>query len=140
MNGFEIVPHTADVRLKANGGSLAELFTSALFGMNEILKPGFCRSIEGLTEQAEIKISSPDATALLIDFLSEVLTLTHERRALFCKAEFEKLEEQELTAKIFGKSVGEEGFEEDIKSVTYHEANIVKNEQGNYETVIVFDI
>ena len=31
-------------------------------------------------------------------------------------------------------------FDEDIKAVTHHEANVFKNEHNNFETIIIFDI
>jgi len=48
------------------------------------------------------------------------------------------LTETEIEVKVFGRKVEE--FEEDIKAVTYHEAEVKKNEKGEYETMLVFDI
>ena len=31
-------------------------------------------------------------------------------------------------------------FDEEIKAVTYHEANVIKNKKGLWETCIIFDI
>ena len=33
-----------------------------------------------------------------------------------------------------------ETFDEDVKAVTYHEAQVKKNEKNNYEVTIIFDI
>ena len=33
-----------------------------------------------------------------------------------------------------------DAFDEDIKAVTYHEANIEENEEGVLQTTIIFDI
>jgi SHS2 domain-containing protein len=137
MHSFEIAPHTADARLRVRGTTLEELFSGALAGMNELMKPGGCLRAEDDFEEW-IQISAPDTTVLLVDFLSQVLTLANERRVLFCRVEFRKLRENELEAHIFGTHA--EFFERDVKAVTYHEANIVKNAMGNYETNIVFDI
>lgn len=138
MKSYKLLSHTADVRLKVEGDTLEELFTAALEGMAEIVKKGICRKRQAPSLKQRILVSSPNITALLIDFLSEVLTLSHENKAVFCRAEFSKLATNELEAEISGLKVGE--FDEDIKAVTYHEAEIKKNPQGNFETIIIFDI
>jgi SHS2 domain-containing protein len=43
-----------------------------------------------------------------------------------------------LEATVYGRKVS--GFKEDVKAVTYHEADITENEEGCLETVVVFDI
>lgn len=143
MRKFEILPHTADLRLKVEGDSLPELFLAAVEGMGKVIggrswiKTNKDSVIKELVVK-EINVSSADTTALLVDFLSEVLTASHENKAIFYKAEFKDFNISSLNANLFGQKVDE--FDEDIKAVTYHEANIIKNAQGNYETTIVFDI
>ena len=137
MRFYKLLPHTADTRLWVEADSVEELFRGAMKGMADIIKKGACESkIE--TERRTIKIKSSDQTELLIDFLSEVLTLSQEEGLVFCRVKFLKLTEKELIADIFGRDA--DGFDEDIKAVTYHEAEIKKNEKENWETVIVFDI
>lgn len=135
---FEFISHTADVRLKATEEALPQLFITCLKGMNELLKPGFCGQ-KKLPDMAEtIHIESPDSTVLLIDFLSEILTLSNMNKAVYCDCFFKEISDHKLTAILKGQHV--DGFETDIKAVTYHEANVQVNEQGDLETIIVFDI
>jgi SHS2 domain-containing protein len=137
MNRFEILPHTADVRLKVTGDSLEELFTAALEGMNNIIKNDLGNT--GLPEYFEkIKINSTDESMLIIDFLSEVLTLSHKNKVLYNIKTFDVLEKNKLEIIIEGNKV--DGFDEDIKAVTYTEAEIIKNSLNEFETIIVFDI
>jgi len=136
MKHYELVSHTADVRLKLEASTLEELFEVALLGMAELIKPEACSKTCDIKN--EINLSSIDPTALLVDFLSDVLTLTQTDKVIYCKIEFEKLTETEIKATIFGMTV--DSFDEDVKAVTYHEAEVKKNEKGNYTTVIVFDI
>jgi SHS2 domain-containing protein len=136
---FEFIGHIADARMKIAGDSLEELFTAGVEGMFEFAKKGFCVGADNLSLVEKIEISSPDITALLIDFLSAVLTLSQEKKAVFCRVKFLKLTDTELEAEVFGSKV--DSFNEDIKAVTYHEADVKKNpETGLYETNIVFDI
>ena len=135
---FQILSHTADVRILATGKTLEELFASALLGMGEILKSGACEKNKQLKLSKEISISSVDPTTLLVDFLSKVLTLSHINLTIFCKINFVKLKENSLKARLFGQKI--DSFDNDIKAVSYSEAEITKDKDGNFQTVIIFDI
>lgn len=137
MRTYKLLPHTADTRLYVEADSLEELFKGALAGMADIIKKGACEvKIETLSRM--IRIDSLDQTSLLVDFLSEVLQYSQEEKAVYCRVKILKLEDKVLEAEIYGREA--EGFDEDIKAVTYHEAEVKKNEKGNWEVTIVFDI
>lgn len=140
MKTHQILSHTADVRVKAEGSTLEELFCAALEGMAEIQNAQRIRQLAEKSEKLtkEIKIASTDTTVLLVDFLSEALAQSHIEKAVFQEARFEKLTDNELSCEISGERV--DGFGEDIKAVTYHGAQIIKNDAGNYEVTILFDI
>lgn len=138
MRSYRLIPHTADIRLKVEGDKIQELFKASLEAMNGIIKRDFCKTTKRFPIRHTISLCSLDTTSLLIDFLSEVLYYINKDHAIFCKVEFKKLEDFNLKASILGNSV--DAFDEDIKAVTYHEAEIMKNSKGNYETVIVFDV
>lgn len=139
MKDYKFLSHTADIRMQVVGDTLAELFEASVSGMNEMLSPGFCvNGKDGNAIVREISIAATDATTLLIDFLSEVLTRSYEEGAIFCRIDFLKMDETAAKAKIYGKRARE--FKEDIKAVTYHEAEVKRNEDEKWETVIVFDI
>lgn len=141
MKNYQILPHTADVRLLVQGTTARELFTVALEGMNKILdKRSTQQSINKNRKfvHKKISIESSDVTNLLIDFLNNILAKSLINTTIFEKVKFSKLENNHLQADIYGQKV--DSFSEDIKAVTYHEAEIVRNEKGNYQTVIIFDI
>ena len=136
MFSFEILPHTSDFRLKITGNSQKELFTGAISGMNSVLK-----TID-IYEKGEIslniEIQSDDTSMLIIDFLSEVLSLSYIKKAIFNDIQFRELTEKKVIANIMGISV--DGFDEDIKGVSYSEIEIKRNEVGELEAIVVFDI
>lgn len=138
MRNFQIKPHIADTRLEIKADSMAELFKAALLGMNQILKKNLNINDYPNLLKEQIKIDSNDKTTLLIDFLSEILTLAQIKKAIFSDIEIKKLTEDHITATI--KGVKTESFDEDIKAVSYHEAQISKNKKGQYQTTIIFDI
>lgn len=137
MNFYEILPHTADVRLRAVGETLEDLFEQAVLGMAQILKHNANLAKIDANIAKKIILSAPNSTILLIDFLSGVLTASYEEKAVFLKVKFSKILETELEAEIFGPRA--DGFDEDIKAVTYHEAKIIKTKDG-LEATVIFDI
>lgn len=138
MKRCRILPHTADVRLFVEGDSLQELFTAALEGVTSVLKKGGCKNRESFIIKDKLTLSAPDATTLLVDFLSEVVSRSYANRALYCTVLFYDLTPVSLSAYLAGVPVKK--FDEDIKAVTYHEANVIKNSKGLYKTSIVLDI
>ena len=133
---YRILEHTADVRMLAEGRTLEELFREALRGMMEVLKAE--KKEGGVESQRRIEIEAAGRTALLVDFLNEALWLAHTHHEAFTRVAFDEISETRLKAALRGWPV--EGFGEDIKAVTYHEAEIRENATGNLETVLVFDI
>lgn len=137
MRHYKLLPHTADMRLYVEADTLSELFKGALNGMCDILKKD-ASSLKIETKSKNIEINSLDITSVLIDFLSEVLQYIQEERSIYCRVKILSLSKTNLKAEIFGRKT--ENFDRDIKAVTYHEAEVKKNEKGNWEVTIVFDV
>jgi SHS2 domain-containing protein len=135
---FEILPHTADVRVHCSGATREELFRSALKGMMAVAKPKEKKEQKGAAVRRSISVEAPDATALLVDFLNEALAWMHTEREAYTEVVFLALDEQTLEADLEGYHA--EYFSEDIKAVTYHEVEVVREEDGGWSTMIVFDI
>jgi len=138
MKKIEFKSHTADIRLKIESDSLPELLLAGLSGMNRLLRKEPPVKNDGSPVFQTITITSIDTTTLLIDFLSEILTLSYIHGTIFNKVDFTHISNQETSAIIRGFKVDK--FDEDIKAVTYHEANVHKNKNGKWETIIIFDI
>ncbi len=137
MQTYKLLPHTGDVAIEVEADSLEELFYGALLGMNDILKKGICEHEMHINQTQDIEIASHDATTLLIDFLNEVLFHSNERKTVFCHLDFQHLDHQSLRAEIRGERI--DHFDEEIKAVTYHGAQIMKKGEL-YEVQILFDI
>lgn len=133
---YEIIGHTADLRMRVSGDSPEELFDSAVKGMMAVLKKE--KPMKGKIVRRQIKVNSINFTALLVDFLNEVLSLIEIHKEIYTKVRFKKLEEKSVLAELEG--VVQKSFDEDIKAVTYHEAQVKKNEKGVWETMLVFDV
>ena len=136
---FEFLPHTADIRMRIEAETLPLLFQAGLRGMSHILKEDYCPNEQKRNLRRVFAINAADITCLLIDFLSEVLTLSYTEKSVFCDLNFVDFSEKLISAEISGSAVAD-GFDEEIKAVTYHEAAVTKNNEGLWETVVVFDI
>jgi len=136
---FEILGHTADLRLRVIGKTKEELFRHALQGMAEIIK----KEEHGGRHPAwpahrDIAVESPDENALLVDFLNEVLYLTSVNHAVYRDITIWHLSEKKIEGELLGEAA--ENFDEDIKAVTYHEAKIRQRPDGYFEATLVCDI
>lgn len=136
---FELIPHTADIRLRVTAPTLQDLFRDAMSGMYAVMRaePG-PRPMQRTPVQRTIRVhDSADTTSLLVDFLNEVLHRAHVGREMFTAAAFARFDATSLDATLTG--VTPASFEEDVKAVTYHEAEVRRDGEG-WTTMLVFDI
>jgi len=134
MKNYEILEHRADLKIRAFGKTKKELFLNMLLGMSESQKT----EVLPIKVKKAIKIKSLDLSALLVDFLSEILYLSQVNKEIYNDVKFTKLEDKELEAEIFGQKV--ERFGEDIKAATHHDLDVHQKEDGSWEATILFDI
>ena len=131
---YEILQHTADVRLRVTASSLEELFADALRALMAVMHG---EPSPGGEERDHVALDSVDVTALLVDFLNDALVRAHVRRRNFTGASFASLTETRLAATL--TSVPASSFDEDVKAVTYHEAEVRRSGSG-WTTMLVLDI
>lgn len=141
---FEILEHTADIKIRIFGESLEELFENALFAMAGIQDT----KIQGYKDTNKfqipnskinrlVKVKSIDKEALLVDFLGEVLSLSDINDEIYPECDIIKLSDKEIEAEVKGLKVDQ--FDEDIKAVTYHGVKVEKTGDG-WMAEVVFDI
>jgi len=134
MKKFKILPHTADLKIRAFGRTKEELFENVMIGMFEEAR----YESEGEEIKKEIKISSLDLPSLLVDFLSEVLYLCEVNKEVYHKVLFKNLAEKELEGILIGKKLKRMGVH--IKAVTYHELELHQKKDKSWQATILFDI
>lgn len=134
----EILSHTADLKIRLAAETLPELFLLALQSLNQLLEQNFENYKHTASMMKRIELQSPDTTSLLIDFLSEVLTLSQIHKVIFFDFHVDEMTDCKISGRLSGSYV--ETFDEDVKAVTYHEAEVKMNTRGEWETVIIFDI
>ncbi|MCL4229422.1 archease [Candidatus Dependentiae bacterium] len=146
LKTFEVLPHTADIKIRVYGATLADLFRNALIGMFQSIGPHAdgCIVVNGLLECAElpcshqVAITATTIESLLVDFLSRALYLSDVHNEAYLDAKIHEINETHVKATIFGVSVTR--FEVvEIKAVTYHDL-MVRRVGDGYQVDIVFDI
>ena len=131
---YEFLPHTADVRIRVTGHSQEDLFTEALLALCECVKS----SGEGEPRERRVETTAGNATDLLVDFLNEALWRIHAFGEIYERVEFERCSATEITATLHGRAF--DSMEEDVKAVTYHEADVQMTGEGHWTTLLVLDI
>ena len=141
--GFEVVEHTADVRVIAVAPTLAELFEQAARGLYAVMAP-----LEEITERESRTIEAGAATPerLLVTWLLELLFLTESEGLLFSRFAVEltrgrPTEGVSLRATAWGEPIDPRRHElgPEVKAVTRHQLKVTEF-GGGYRVAIVFDI
>jgi SHS2 domain-containing protein len=142
---YEILEHKADLKIRAFGKNLKELFENAMIGMQnairaEVKSPykvepsGFRQKSKG----RNIKIKSSDLSSLLVDFLSKINYLNEVNKEVYNSIRFVNFSHHGLEGEISGEKV--ENFGLIIKGVTYHDLDIRQRKDKTWEVTILFDI
>lgn len=148
-DGFEILDHTADIGLRAFGGTLPELYENAARGMLGLMaRP---RSVRPVEVEA-VEVEADDAVGLLITWLHEILFRFDARGRVFAEVEVEELTRPPVRRladragwRLRGKLKGEpldlsrHELGHEIKAVTYHGAR-VEREGDRWVAEVLFDI
>lgn len=138
MHRIEHLHHTADICIRIEGTEVADLFRGGVEAMARIMREDACHNDPELPLRRALELRSIDRTVLLIDFLSDVLALMQVEKAVFCRTVIRRLTETEVEAEVYGYAVA--SFDEDIKAVTYHEAEVRQRSGEGWETLVIFDI
>lgn len=137
---YEILDHTADVRIRASGDDMAGLLRGAVLGMAGLIAD---RDSVRAAESVTVEASGETPEELLVHLLGEVLYLHYTRKLVFHDAEVEVPDEGILrvTCTLRGEAYdpGRHELGYDIKAVTYH--NLKIQSAGDRLTAeIVFDV
>lgn len=145
IQDFELIQHTADLKIRVYGNSLAELFKHALMGMFQVCEPvaPTCTRHDdrlicaNLPEQHQVTVHAVDRESLLVAFLSHALYLSDTHNQAYFDVTLHAISDTNLQATLHGVQVT--GFNVEIKAVTYHEMHI-ESVDGRWKTDVVFDI
>ncbi len=137
MHSFELLEHTADVGIRARGGTLAELLVACAEGVFSILVEG---GETGEEIAAEIAIEADDAEDLVHAWLRELL-FRFSAEGLFVRRFEIEAEETHLRALCRGERFDPARHHggSEIKAVTYHGFSVERTPEG-WVAEVLFDV
>jgi len=133
MKKYQVIEHTADLKIKVFARTKKELFSNFLLALSEIL----VREKGGKKVKRNIEVHSFDFPALLVDFLNQVIFLSQTNKEFYDKIQIKEFSEKKIKGFLFGRKI--ERFKEDIKAATYHDLEVKKN-KNLWEAVVLFDV
>jgi SHS2 domain-containing protein len=136
---YQILEHTADLKIKVWGKDLPELFKNAADAMFDAMTGSNQQPANSEQKAQNIKISGIDHESLLANFLNELLYLSDIKNKGFkiLDLKIKNKEKLKLEAKLLPYPLPP--LEIEIKGATYHNLKIEKK-TGPYLTTILFDI
>jgi SHS2 domain-containing protein len=139
MTGFALIEHTADVGVRAWGGSEEAVFEEAAKGMFSLVcDPQTVGSEETLLVSVEAPLA--DHELLLVAWLNELLYIFEVRRILFSEFRVLELGESTLKAEVAGEPLGSQhAVCGGVKAATYHALKLARTTDG-WEAEVILDV
>ena len=136
MKQFEFLEHTADIKFRAYGKSLDELFENCVLAFSEYISRG--EGIKSKTKK-EIKLEGQDNESLLSKFLDELIYLIDADGFVTARAKV-KIVGKKLSAILYGDIVKNYNDLDQVKAATYAEMYIKKKKDKTWECQVVLDV
>jgi protein archease len=133
---FEEIPHTADVRFRAQAPTLDGLFSEAVSALMQVM---FGPDRKGGLERT-VTLDADDRESLLRDFLSELLFIS-DTEGLVISTAAVRTDGKHLTATLTGEDFNPERHASgtEVKGISYSGLCITRDANG-YMLDIVFDV
>jgi SHS2 domain-containing protein len=135
---YQILDHTADLRVRITGASRAELFRNAGLALADLIcDPDTLTS----TQTVGIDVTGDDPADLMVNFLRELLYLWTGKEKLVKRVSILDVSDTALSASMTVSSYDSESHAilNEIKAVTYHQIAVEPVEEG-WQATVLFDI
>ena len=149
---YELIEHTADIRIRVKACDLKELFKNTALAMFDIMaqkksKIKNLRQKEWRIRQElwrkkskiEIKQKADNLEELFVNWLNELLSLSATKELIFTDFKLDKLDEKNLEATVVGKDIKNYKVNTEIKAATYHELKLEESKSG-WQAEVIFDV
>ena len=139
---YEYLEHTADIKFRAYGKTMAKAFENAAYALTDSMVSH--RKVKAIKAK-KISVKSEDEKALLYDFLEQFLILADSEGFLLSKIKKIRIEPLDgkglsLTADIAGDDrIEKYEIDTHIKAVTYEEM-IIDEEKDRVMVQVILDI
>lgn len=136
MRRFKLIEHTADVGLVAYGGTLAEAFANAAYGLFSIIAE--LKTVKE-TKTHQLELSEDDPEALLFEWLNSLIYLFDVEMILFKRFEITDFDGRRLRATCHGEKYdpSRHQLKTGVKSATYH---MLKVDRAKNQVQVILDV
>lgn len=139
MKEFRYLEHTADVRFKAFGNSLKELFENSAKALcNTMIDLNIVKA----KEYRKVELKAMQIDSLLQEFLQEIVFSISTENMIFSKFELQVEKEGEkwkCKGKMYGEKIKDHEIKTEIKAVTYNDFSVTQ-EQGKWKALVTLDV
>ena len=118
---YEFLEHTADVKFRAEGATIEDMFSSTVDALNDTIR-GDIKILE--QEEKSFEIVGKDNEALLYNFLEEFLVLLDSEDFLIARIKTIDIKDGKLNCVVVGDKAENYKFTNDVKAVTYNEMSV----------------
>ncbi len=134
---FEFLEHTADIKFRAFGKTLEEVFENSVLAVSNILSRG--KKIKPVKIQ-RIQIEGGDNENLLYNLLEQVIYLFDAENFIVSKAKIEFDETvRNMKVEFYGDDTKKYSGLDHIKAITYNNMFVKKAKDG-WEAQVVVDV
>ena len=139
MKPYEYLEHTADMGLLVRGKSLSELLKNAAQGLFETI--AVVDTVDE-TDSVEIRLTTESVEDLFVRWLDELIFQHETKETFFKRAAIHRCSETEVSATVYGEPANFDKHEvyTEIKSVTYHQLQVVRKCDGSWFAQVIFDL
>jgi SHS2 domain-containing protein len=134
---FKEIDHSGDVGIEARGADMAELLANATLGLFGLVR----RVMPDSSVDREIRVESSSAEDLLVDWLSEALSLMGVHGEVYATVEITNHGEWFAEGILRGERTDPERHDLrfDVKAATYHGLRVEHTENG-FVGRVIFDL
>ena len=139
MKPYEYLEHTADMGLVVRGKNLSELLMHAAQGLFETI--AVVETVDE-TVSVEIHLTAESVEELFVGWLDELIFRHETEEVFFKRADIRQCCETEISATVYGEPVNfdKHAVYTEIKSVTYHQLQVVQKGDGSWFAQVIFDL
>ncbi len=132
-----IIDRTAGtIRIAVEAKTAEELFAEAVRALMDLMHPEADPGVA--VAERELVVHAPDRTSLIVDFLKQILTDSYTRKEAVQDVTVRHLSGDCIESDI--RTVPAISFGEELKGISYREANVHERPDGTWETTLIFDV
>ncbi len=134
---YQLLDHTADIRVRITAATLKELFIKAADALFDIAAQPRTPRIKAQT-RVTVSLEAAETDELFVAWLNELISLAAVRGLVFTRFHLNRFSPQGLKALVYGAPVASFEVKTEIKAATFHSLNVSKQKSG-WIAEVIFD-